>query len=64
MNNDQFTEDLLSFVAYVHRNTNLDDSKKLNLLVTTLMHDLSGMLNKDEFFTPRVTGYSKEYPLI
>jgi hypothetical protein len=61
---EPFLEDLLSFVAYVHRNTNLDDSKKLSLLVTTLMHDLSGMLNKDEFFTPRVNGYSKEYPLI
>jgi hypothetical protein len=61
---ETFLEDLLSFVAYVHRNTNLDHSRKLNLLVTTLMHDLSGTLNKDEFFTPRVTGYSKEYPLI
>ena len=61
---EPFLEDLLSFVAYAHRNTNLDDSKKLSLLVTTLMHDLSGMLNKDEFFTPRVTGYSKEFPLI
>jgi hypothetical protein len=25
---------------------------------------LSGTLDKDEFFTPRVNGYSKEYPLI
>jgi hypothetical protein len=62
--NQVFIEDLLSFVAYVHRNTNLDDRGKLTLLITTLMHDLSGMLNKDEFFTPRVNGYSKEYPLI
>ena len=42
----------------------MDEGRKLNLLVATLMHDLSGTLDKDEFFTPRVNGYSKKYPLI
>lgn len=60
----KFLEDLLSFVAYVHRNTGIDDSKKLSLLVTTLMHDLSGTLDGDEFFSPRVSGYSDKFPLI
>jgi hypothetical protein len=59
-----FLEDLLSFVTYIHRSKDMDEGRKLNLLVATLMHDLSGMLDKDEFFTPRVNGYSKEYPLI
>lgn len=60
----KFIEDLLSFVAYVHRNTGIDDSKKLSLLVTTLMHDLSGTLDGDPFFSPRVSGYSDKFPLI
>lgn len=60
----KFIEDLLSFVAYVHRNTDMEDSKKLSLLVTTLMHDLSGTLDGDEFFSPRVSGYSDKFPLI
>ena len=64
MNNDQFIEDLLSFVTYIHRSKDMDEGRKLNLLVATLMHDLSGTLDKDEFFTPSVNGYSKEYPLI
>jgi hypothetical protein len=59
-----FLEDLLSFVTYIHRSKDMDEGRKLNLLVATLMHDLSGTLDKDEFFTPRVNGYSKEYPLI
>jgi hypothetical protein len=54
----------LSFVAYVHRNTDIDDSKKLSLLVSTLMHDLGGVIDGDEHFLPRVNGYRSKYPLI
>jgi hypothetical protein len=62
--NQVFLEDLLSFVTYLHRSKDMDDERKLNLLVGTLMHDLSGTLDGDEFFSPRVSGYSKEFPLI
>jgi hypothetical protein len=61
---EPFLQDLLSFVAYVHRNTDMDDSKKLSLLVTTLMHDLSGIIDGDTHFLPRVNGYRSKYPLI
>ena len=63
-NEEPFLQDLLSFVAYVHRNTDMDDSKKLSLLVTTLMHDLGGIIDGDTHFLPRVNGYRSKYPLI
>jgi len=61
---EPFLQDLLSFVAYVHRNTDIDDSKKLSLLVSTLMHDLGGVIDGDTHFLPRVNGYRSKYPLI
>jgi hypothetical protein len=61
---EPFLQDLLSFVAYVHRNTDMDDSKKLSLIVTTLMHDLGGIIDGDTHFLPRVNGYRSKYPLI
>lgn len=63
-NEEPFLQDLLSFVAYVHRNTDIDDSRKLSLLVTTLMHDLSGVIDGDTCFLPRVNGYRSKFPLI
>ncbi len=61
---EPFLQDLLSFVAYVHRSMDIDDSKKLSLLVSTLMHDLGGIIDGDTHFLPRVNGYRSKYPLI
>jgi hypothetical protein len=57
-------EDLLSFVLFTYRRTDMDDTRKLRSLVDTLAHDLNGTLDGDKFFSPRVSGYSKEFPLI
>jgi hypothetical protein len=57
-------EDLLSFVLFTYRRPDMDDTRKLRSIVDTLAHDLNGTLDGDEFFSPRVSGYSKEFPLI
>lgn len=60
----KFIEDLLSFVVFVCRRTDIDANKQVALLYSTLAHDLSGKLNDDPFFSPRVSGYSDKFPLI
>lgn len=62
--NKQLLEDLLSFVVHTSRRTDIDANKQVALLYATLIHDLSGALDDDPFFCPRVYGYSKEFPLI
>jgi hypothetical protein len=60
----KFLEDLLSFVVFVCRRTDIDAIKQVSWLYSTLAHDLSGKLRDDEFFLPRVNGYSDKFPLI
>ena len=60
----KFLEDLLSFVLFTYRRTDMDDTRKLRSIVDTLAHDLTGTLDGDDFFRPRMSGYSKEFPLI
>ena len=60
----KFLEDLLSFVLFTYRRTDMDDTRKLHSIVDTLAHDLNGTLDGDEFFLPRVNGYSDKFPLI
>lgn len=60
----KFLEDLLSFLLFTYRRNDMDDTRKLRSIVDTLAHDLNGTLDGDEFFSPRVSGYSKEFPLI
>jgi len=51
--------DMLGFIRHTFYRNDLDDSKKLSALVSTLGHDLNGLINEDPFFSPRVTGYRK-----
>jgi hypothetical protein len=60
----KFLEDLLSFVVFVCRRTDIDARKQVSWLYSTLAHDLSGELRDDEFFLPEVNGYSDKFPLI
>jgi len=59
MNKDkQFLQDLLGYVRYVHNDENKSDRAKYLALISTLGHDLNGVLNEEPFFRPRVSGYS------
>lgn len=60
----KFLEDLLSFLLSTYRRTDMDDTRKLRSIVDTLAHDINGTLDGDEFFLPRVNGYSDKFPLI
>jgi hypothetical protein len=57
--NKQYLKDTLAFVRYIHNDTNKSDKAKYDALVSTLGHDLNGLINEDPFFRPRVSGYSK-----
>ena len=57
MKNKLFLYDLLAFTRYIW-NSDKTDTEKLNALVSTLGHDLNGVLNEDKFFSPRCSGYS------
>lgn len=60
MNKDkQFLKDLLAYVRYIHNDTNKSDRAKYLALVSTLGHDLNGILNEERCFRPRVSGYSQ-----
>jgi hypothetical protein len=56
---EQYLKDTLAYVRYVHNDTSKSDQAKYHALVSTLGHDLIGMINKDPFFRPRVSGYAK-----
>ncbi len=59
MNKDkQFLQDLLGYVRYVHNDQNKSDHAKYLALISTLGHDLNGVINEEPFFRPRVSGYS------
>ena len=58
MNNKQFLKDLLAYVNFVHNDRTVDDETKYHRLVQTLGHDLNGLINEDECFLPRVSGYA------
>jgi len=57
--NTKFLKDLLAFVRYIHNNDTMTMEKKYYALVSTLGHDLNGVINEDKFFSPRCSGYSK-----
>ena len=58
--NKQYLKDTLAFVRYIHNDENKSDRAKYLALVSTLGHDLNGLINEDPFFRPRVSGYSKQ----
>jgi len=58
MNNKQYLKDTLAFVRFIHNDKNKSDRAKYLALISTLGHDLNGVLNEEPFFRPRVSGYS------
>ena len=58
-NNKQFLNDLLGFVRYIHNDSTMSLESKYSAIVSTIGHDLNGVINEDAFFSPRVTGYSR-----
>jgi len=59
MKEKQFLKDLLAYVRYIHNDTNKSDRAKYLALVSTLGHDLNGLINEERCFRPRVSGYSQ-----
>jgi hypothetical protein len=59
MMNKQYLKDTLAFVRYIHNDENKSDKAKYLALVSTLGHDLNGLINEDPFFRPRVSGYAQ-----
>lgn len=57
--NKQFLEDLRAFVEYVDGDVTSNDSRKVSMLVSTLLHDLNGVIEDEPLFLPRVNGYAK-----
>jgi len=59
MMNKQYLKDTLAYVRYIHNDTNKSDRAKYLALISTLGHDLNGILNEERCFRPRVSGYSQ-----
>jgi hypothetical protein len=57
--NDQFLKDLLGYVRAIHNDENKSEKAKYLALISTLGHDLNGVINEEPFFRPRVSGYSQ-----
>ena len=57
--NKQYLKDTLAYVRYIHNDTNKSDRAKYLALVSTLGHDLNGLINEDKCFRPRVSGYAQ-----
>jgi hypothetical protein len=51
--------DFLGFIKVTTSRQDLDEAKKLNMIVSTLGHDLNGLLEDEPFFLPRTAGYRK-----
>jgi hypothetical protein len=51
--------DMFGFIRHTFYRNDIDDTKKLSMIVGTLGHDLRGLIDEDPFFSPRVTGYRK-----
>jgi hypothetical protein len=58
MEDKQFLKDTLAYIRYVHNDKNKSDRDKYYALISTLGHDLNGVINEEPFFRPRVSGYS------
>jgi hypothetical protein len=59
MKEKQFLKDLLAYVRYVHNDNTLEPGQKYHNLISTIGHDLNGVINEDRCFRPRVSGYSQ-----
>ena len=56
--NTKFHKDLLAFTRYIWK-SDKTDTEKLHALVSTMGHDLNGIIAEDEFFSPRCSGYAR-----
>lgn len=56
--NKQYLKDTKAFMRFIH-NSDKTLQEKYNALISTIAHDLNGLINEDKCFSPRVTGYSK-----
>jgi hypothetical protein len=59
MMNKQYLKDTLAFVRYIHNNPTMSTERKYSALVSTLAHDLYGLVNEERCFRPRVSGYAQ-----
>jgi hypothetical protein len=59
MMNKQYLKDTLAYVRYIHNDPNKSDRAKYLALVSTLGHDLNGLINEERCFRPRVSGYAE-----
>jgi len=59
MMNKQYLKDTLAFVRFIHNNPNMSPERKYSAIVSTLGHDINGILNEERCFSPRVTGYAR-----
>ena len=57
--NKQYLKDTLAFIRYIHNDPRMSVERKYSAIVSTLGHDINGILNEEKCFSPRVTGYSK-----
>jgi hypothetical protein len=57
--NKQYLKDTLAYVRYIHNDTHKSDHDKYLALISTLCHDLNGLINEEPFFSPRVSGYAQ-----
>jgi hypothetical protein len=55
----QYLKDTLAFVRYIHNDPRMSLERKYSAIVSTLGHDINGLINDEKCFSPRVTGYSR-----
>ncbi len=59
MKDKQFMRDMLAYVRYIHNHKQLNNKEKYSAIISTIGHDLNGLINEDAFFRPRVSGYAR-----
>ena len=52
-------KDMLAFIRFVHNRPDWSDKHKYMALISTLGHDLNGIINEHRCFLPRTSGYSR-----
>ena len=49
-------EDMVGFI-----NWSIDNDQRLGFVLSTLGHDIGGILHEEECFCPRTSGYAQRY---
>jgi hypothetical protein len=63
MKDKTFLKDLLAYVRFVHNHPTYSSKEKYAAIVSTIGHDLNGIINEDRCFSPRVSGYAKAFEI-